>query len=164
MTYIFGNYELDLQHHELRRAGVPVKLERQAWRVLTYLIQHRGRMVPKQELIEHLWSQPFVSDGALARCLGLIRRVLGDSGREQRIIKTAYGSGYCFMLAVEERGSEVITGQAQPRSSNPSGSEEPAADQTNASPWALHPLPRSSSRGTTLSLPALRAACGSPHC
>ena len=54
MVYVFGNYELDTYHRELRTTGTPVKLERQVFRVLVYLVQHRDRVVTKEELFERL--------------------------------------------------------------------------------------------------------------
>jgi class 3 adenylate cyclase len=107
MLYVFGNYDLDIQHSELRCAGRSIKLERQVFRVLAYLVQHRHRVVPRQELLEQLWPQRFVSDWALARCIALARQALGDSGRQQRVIETRHGEGYRFIAAVTARGAEA---------------------------------------------------------
>jgi DNA-binding winged helix-turn-helix (wHTH) protein len=58
MIYRFGTYELDLQRYELRSAGRPVRLEPQVFTMLVYLIQHRERVVPKDELVGHVWDGP----------------------------------------------------------------------------------------------------------
>src|SRR5262245_12528367 len=55
MLYVFGEYVLDTDHRELRRAGVPVKLEPKAYQILTHLVQHRDRLVPKAELLAQVW-------------------------------------------------------------------------------------------------------------
>ena len=110
MVYVFGNYELDTYHRELRTTGTPVKLERQVFRVLVYLVQHRDRVVTKEELFERLWPERFVSDWALARCIALARKTLGDSGRRQQIIKTLHGEGYRFSAIVEERDDQTTRG------------------------------------------------------
>jgi class 3 adenylate cyclase len=81
MIYVFGNCELDIQHSELRCAGRSIKLERQVFRVLAYLVQHRHGVVTRQELFEQLQLKRFVSDWTLARCIALARQALGDSGR-----------------------------------------------------------------------------------
>ncbi len=60
MRYIFGDYVFDTQRQELHRAGVPLKLRRKVFQVLVYLLAHRERVVPKQELLEHLWPDQFV--------------------------------------------------------------------------------------------------------
>src|SRR5262244_1259855 len=65
MLYVFDNYELDTGLYELRRAGIPVKLEPRVFNVLAYLVQHRERVVTKQELCEHLWPGQFVGDAAV---------------------------------------------------------------------------------------------------
>jgi DNA-binding winged helix-turn-helix (wHTH) protein/tetratricopeptide (TPR) repeat protein len=112
MIYVFGNCELDIQHSELRCAGRSIKLERQVFRVLAYLVQHRHRVVPRQELFEQLWPQRFVSDWTLARCIALARQALGDSGRQQRVIETRHGAGYRFIATVTTRGAEATPDQA----------------------------------------------------
>jgi class 3 adenylate cyclase len=112
MIYVFGNYELDTRRSALRCSGKSIKLERQVFRVLAYLVQHRHRVVPRQELLEQLWPQRFVSDWTLARCIALARQALGDSGRQQRVIETRHGEGYRFIAAVTRRGVEAVPDQA----------------------------------------------------
>ena len=65
MYYIFGDYVLDTQRHELHHAGEPINLRRKVFQVLAYLLAHRERVVPKQELLEHLWPDQFVGEEAL---------------------------------------------------------------------------------------------------
>lgn len=88
MFYLFADYVLDIQRHELRRADVPVKLEHQAFQALVYLIKHRARAVSRQDLFDHLWPHQFVTDAALERCITVVRRAIGDSGHIQQYIKT----------------------------------------------------------------------------
>jgi DNA-binding winged helix-turn-helix (wHTH) protein len=65
MIYVFGDYELDTQRYELRGGGVPCALERQGFNVLVYLLQHRDRVVAKDELLEQLWPNQIVSENTL---------------------------------------------------------------------------------------------------
>jgi DNA-binding winged helix-turn-helix (wHTH) protein len=97
MQYIFGDYRLDMQCYELRGAGGVIALDRQGFAVLAYLIEHRDQVVLRQELFDHLWADRFVSDAALERCIAVIRRAVGDSGRHQRVIQTVHGRGYRFI-------------------------------------------------------------------
>ena len=83
MRYVFGAYTLDTQHDELRAADEVVRLDRQVFAVLAYLVQHHDRVVRRQELFEQLWPQRFVSDAALERCIAVARKAVGDSGRTQ---------------------------------------------------------------------------------
>ena len=69
MIYRFSNYELDAQRCELRCAGQLVAIEPKVFEVLVYLLQHRDRVVTKEELLEQCWSGTFVSEAALTRCL-----------------------------------------------------------------------------------------------
>jgi predicted ATPase/DNA-binding winged helix-turn-helix (wHTH) protein len=103
MIYTFEAYELDLQRYELRYAGKLVKLEPQVFNVLAYLIQHRDRVVTKEELFEQLWPGRFVSEATLTSRLMAARRAIGDRGREQRVIQTVHGRGYRFIAAVAEQ-------------------------------------------------------------
>jgi predicted ATPase/DNA-binding winged helix-turn-helix (wHTH) protein len=113
MIYAFEGYELDLQRYELRCAGNPVRLEPQVFNVLAYLIQHRARVVTKEELLERLWPGRLVSETTLTSRLASARRAIGDRGREQRFIQTLHGRGYRFTAVVEERGIERSGAAAQ---------------------------------------------------
>jgi len=102
VLYAFDDYQLDTQRYELRHGGALCALERQGFNVLVYLVQHRERVVTKDELMERLWPNQSVSESTLTQRLRAARRALGDSGREQRLIKTVHGRGYRFIAAVEE--------------------------------------------------------------
>ena len=102
MRYRFGHFILDTQRLELSGAGTPIKLRRQAFQVLAYLLRHRDRVVPTQELLEHLWPEQFVGDEALKSCVKALRKALGERGRTPHFVRTLYGQGYRFVAAVEE--------------------------------------------------------------
>jgi len=93
MIYAFGEYTLDTQLYELRRAGDLIHLGPQVFNVLAYLVQHRHRVVPKQELFERLWPGQFVSDDVLERCIRVVRRALGDRRHTPHLIQTLRGRG-----------------------------------------------------------------------
>jgi DNA-binding winged helix-turn-helix (wHTH) protein/predicted ATPase len=100
MIYAFEEYELDVPRYELRYAGKLVKLEPQVFNILVYLIEHRERVVTKEELLEQLWQGRVVGEAALTSRLTAARKAIGDSGREQRMIQTVHGRGYRFMAPV----------------------------------------------------------------
>ncbi len=106
MIYIFGEYELDIVYHELRRAGVPQPIEPKAFDLLAYFLQSPGRVLSKEDLFAHVWPEQFVSESALTYCIAVARKAVGDSGRAQRLIKTVHGRGYRFVAAVETRSRE----------------------------------------------------------
>ncbi|MCZ7528530.1 MAG: alpha/beta fold hydrolase [Acidimicrobiia bacterium] len=102
MRYRFDDYLLDTSRFELRRDGEPVHVEPQVFDVLAHLVEHRDRVVPKPELLDAVWGDQFVSESALTTRLKQLRKAVGDSGSEQRIVRTVHGRGYQFVAAVEE--------------------------------------------------------------
>ena len=101
MRYLFGDSMLDTEQYTLCHAEVTVKLRPKVFQLLSYLIAHRDRVVPKHELSAALWADQFVSEATLDSCLAEARQAVGDSGRQQRVIQTRYGYGYRFIAPVE---------------------------------------------------------------
>jgi DNA-binding winged helix-turn-helix (wHTH) protein/tetratricopeptide (TPR) repeat protein len=113
----FGDFELDTELYELRRAGKVQPLEPQVFDVLAYLIAHRDHVVGKDELLENIWPGRIVSDSALTSRLKTARQVIGDTGRAQKLIKTVHGRGYRFVADVDSR--ETGKAPAKPELSLP---------------------------------------------
>ena len=103
MRYSFGDYVLDIQRLELHHAGEPIKLRRKVFQVLVYLLAHRDRVVPKQELLAQLWPDQFVGDEVLKTCITALRKALGERGRAPHFVRTLHGQGYRFVAAVAAR-------------------------------------------------------------
>ncbi|TCO45603.1 serine aminopeptidase S33 family [Kribbella antiqua] len=103
-----GDLEFDPALFEVRRAGVPVPLEPQAFDVLAYLVSHRDRVVAKEELMDGVWGGRFVSETAVTSRIKQVRRALGDDGHRQRMIRTLHGRGYRFVAPIEKRAVEPI--------------------------------------------------------
>src|SRR5215470_10748932 len=100
MIYHFGPYQLEVHRGELRCASRPVVIEPKGFDVLVYLIEHRDRIVTKDELLEHCWAGTFVSEAALTRCLAKIRKVIEPESAGSLVIQTSYGRGYRFVAPV----------------------------------------------------------------
>jgi DNA-binding winged helix-turn-helix (wHTH) protein/pimeloyl-ACP methyl ester carboxylesterase len=105
MTYSFGDCQLDLQRYELRRAGQPLKVEPQVFDVLAELVRERDRVVTKQELLDAVWGDRFVSESALTSRIKALRRAIGDDGKTQKYVRTVHGRGYQFVADVTESPS-----------------------------------------------------------
>lgn len=101
----FGDCELDLERYELRRAGVRVHLEPQVFDLLRYLLEHAGRVVAKEELLDAVWGDRFVSDTTVTTRIKEVRRAIGDSGEAQRWIRTIRRRGYEFVGPVGVGGA-----------------------------------------------------------
>ena len=97
---VFGEFCLDLGRATLLRGHSPVSLTPKASSVLQYLAQHSGRLVTKDEFMDHLWPGVFVGDAALKVCVREIRRALGDDSQHPRYIETAHRRGYRFIAPV----------------------------------------------------------------
>jgi pimeloyl-ACP methyl ester carboxylesterase/DNA-binding winged helix-turn-helix (wHTH) protein len=102
MRYAFENCELDTEAYEFRRAGELVPLQPQVFEVLAHLVRHAHRLVTKEELLDEVWGDRFVSESALTSRLKAARRAIGDDGQEQRCIRTVHGRGYRFVVPVVE--------------------------------------------------------------
>lgn len=100
MIYRFENFELDMACFELREDGAVLALEPQVFALLAFLVEHRDRLVPKEELFEKLWDGRVVTDSALTSRIKSARQAVGDSGKAQRLIKTIHGKGFRFVGSV----------------------------------------------------------------
>lgn len=108
MVYLFDGCTLDTESFSLDRAGRTMQLRPKVFRLLMYLLTHRDRIVPKQELAEQLWPDQIVSDTAIESCIKLVRRVLGDSGQAQRVIQTRHGYGYRFIATAHRYRTRAV--------------------------------------------------------
>src|SRR6266446_2484364 len=97
----FGNFEVDLQSGELRRAGQKLKLAGQPFQVLAILLERPGELVTREELQKRLWPDTFVDvDHNLNTAINKIREVLGDSAENSRFVETLSRRGYRFIAPV----------------------------------------------------------------
>lgn len=97
----FGDVEVDESRREVRRTGVPVHLEPQAFDLLVLLISHRDRVVSHAELLDGVWGHRFLSDANVTTRVKEIRRAVGDDGSTQRVIRNVRGRGYRFVADVD---------------------------------------------------------------
>jgi pimeloyl-ACP methyl ester carboxylesterase/DNA-binding winged helix-turn-helix (wHTH) protein len=112
MRYRFGVVELDTDTYELHSDGRIVDVEPQVFDVLALLVAHRERVVTKEELLDTVWGDRFVSESALTTRIKQARQAVGDSGQHQRVVKTVHGRGYRFVAAVDESASVSARPQA----------------------------------------------------
>jgi pimeloyl-ACP methyl ester carboxylesterase/DNA-binding winged helix-turn-helix (wHTH) protein len=101
VRFVFDGCELDSDTFEIRRDGTSVPVEPQVFDVLLHLVRHRDRVITKEELLDEVWGDRFVSESTLTSRVKAARRALGDDGRSQRFIRTVHGRGYRFVAAVE---------------------------------------------------------------
>jgi DNA-binding winged helix-turn-helix (wHTH) protein/TolB-like protein len=104
--YEFGPFILDTAQHLLRRQGEAVPLTPKTFDLLLVLLENRGRMLPKDELMRTLWPNSFVDESNLTQQISMIRRALGETAGDHRYIVTVPGRGYRFAAEVKEGPAE----------------------------------------------------------
>ena len=99
----------------LDASGSEIHVEPQVFDVIVHLIEHRDRVVAKTEILDAIWGDQFVSESALTSRIQAARQALGDSGRDQRVIRTHRGTGYRFIAAVALGDGGGDAGALRPR-------------------------------------------------
>lgn len=122
MHYRFDDYTLDTDRFELCRNGQPLRSEPQVIELLVLLVEHRDRMVTKQEINEVVWRGRIVSDAALSSRIKMARQLLGDDGHRQTYIRTIHRKGFRFV-------GDVTTGDP---------AQHPQVSTPAAAPGPLH--------------------------
>src|SRR5439155_1156878 len=117
MRFLFEDYALDTERRELSLRGDVVRIEPQAFDLLEYLIQNRGRLVSRDDLIASVWAGRIVSDSAMTTRINAARCAIADNGKAQRLIKTVPRKGIRFVGTVLEK--EAGGAEAGARSSTP---------------------------------------------
>ncbi len=101
-TYSFDDVVVDRANFRVYKGDLKdvLALPPRAFDLLVYLIEHRTRVVDKQEIFEHVWAGAFVTDNALTRAVTDLRRAIGDSAESPRYIETVQKRGYRFIANV----------------------------------------------------------------
>lgn len=101
-TYRFGNCEVDPARRQVRLNGLAAEPQPKALDLLLYLIEHRDRVVDKDELLEKIWPGVVVSESALTQALRKARAMVGDDGERQAVIRTVQRRGFRFVAKLED--------------------------------------------------------------
>jgi DNA-binding winged helix-turn-helix (wHTH) protein len=115
VIYVFENYALDTERQELRCGTDPIAVEPQVFDLLLFLVRNRARVVSKDDLIAEVWHGRIVSESTLSSRITAVRQAIGDSGEQQRLIRTVARKGHRFV------------GQVREEQRSPEASAEPAA-------------------------------------
>lgn len=102
MQLAFDDCVLDLDRRELLRASQVVATAPKVFDLLVYLMEHRDRVVSRDDLVDAVWAGRIVSESTLASHMNAVRKAVGDSGQQQRVIRTIARKGFRFALDVVE--------------------------------------------------------------
>ena len=127
MQFLFEDLVLDIDRRELRRGAQQIPVGPQVFDLLVYLVQNRERVVTKDDLLDAVWSGRFVSESNLTTRINAARKVIGDSGEEQRLIRTVARKGFRFVGIVTSAAANV--------------SDAPASDVATLMPLPLPEKP-----------------------
>src|SRR5438093_6308757 len=95
--YEFGPFVLDTAQHLVTRQGTPVALTPKTYDLLLVLIENRGRMMAKDELVKAVWPDSFVEESNLTQQISAVRKALGEAAGDDLYSVTVPGKGYRFV-------------------------------------------------------------------
>ena len=102
VLYVFEDYVFDTARRELRRGDTLLPVEPQIFDLLAHLIANRERVVSKEDFLAAVWQGRTVSESTLSSSINAARTVIGDSGEQQRLIRTLPRKGFRFVGVVTE--------------------------------------------------------------
>ena len=97
----FDDFCVEPHTFKVFKAGVPLELEPKTFLLLSYLIENRHRLVEKREILDAIWKDVAVTENALTREIGKLRKSLGDDAKAAKYIQTIHTRGYRFIAPVE---------------------------------------------------------------
>src|SRR5262249_26111387 len=100
--YEFGPFRIDTVKRLLLRDGEPVALKAKCFETLLTLVESRGQVLDKDELMRRIWPDTIVEESNLTGYISVLRRALGENPQEHRYIVTVPGRGYSFVAEVKE--------------------------------------------------------------
>ncbi|HEY3149720.1 MAG TPA: winged helix-turn-helix domain-containing protein [Dongiaceae bacterium] len=105
---------LDPDRRELARGSETIALGPQVFDLLLHLVRNRERVVTKDNLIDVVWGGRIVSDSTLTSHINAVRKAIGDTGDEQRLVRTVARKGYRFVGEVKETDASERQGRPGP--------------------------------------------------
>jgi TolB-like protein/DNA-binding winged helix-turn-helix (wHTH) protein/Tfp pilus assembly protein PilF len=136
--YAFGDFRLDARNRVLRRGGQTVPLSPKSFEVLWLLVERRGEVVGRDQLMQSVWRDTIVEDSNLTQTIFMLRKALGET-TEHRYILTVPARGYRFAAEVEEISNksspsdEILLMEAPTASSRSIGRQAPRMPTTGPS-------------------------------
>src|SRR5437763_5350178 len=105
-VFLFDDIRIELASFRAFKAGNLIQLEPKALRLLLFLIENRGRLIEKDEILDTIWNGTHVTENALTREIGKLRKTLGDDPKAPKYIQTVHTRGYRFIAEFAEANGE----------------------------------------------------------
>lgn len=114
MVYRFNNTAIDSENYIIWTNGSETPVEPKVFSLIVYLIEHADKVVSRDELLDQVWQGRVVSDTSINNSIKSARKVLGDDGTKQQIIKTIHSRGYQFVAELSTSGQPSQNAQIKP--------------------------------------------------
>ncbi|HMG75392.1 MAG TPA: winged helix-turn-helix domain-containing protein [Pyrinomonadaceae bacterium] len=133
-AFLFDDVRVEPGTFQAFKAGTAIQLEPKALRLLLFLIENRGRLIEKEEILDAIWNGANVTENALTREIGKLRKILGDDPKAPKYIQTVHTRGYRFIAELAE-----ANGAGTPASAVVEDMEAPPESFRAAQPVVVEP-------------------------
>ena len=148
-VFLFDDIQVEPHTFQVLKAGTPVMLEPKTLKLLLFLLENRGRLIEKGEILDTVWKDTAVTENALTREVAKLRKSLGDDPKNARYISTVHTRGYRFVAEVQVQNGSIHQANGKPgndkqqeHTSLPTASVKDVLKETVADPLpALASLP-----------------------
>jgi DNA-binding winged helix-turn-helix (wHTH) protein/TolB-like protein/Tfp pilus assembly protein PilF len=115
--FYFDDFRVEPRNYKIFRADHTVALEPKTFQILMFLLENHDRVVEKRELLDAVWKDVAVTENALTREVGKLRKALGDDPKAPKYVETVHTRGYRFIASV--RTVEVGSVEDAPKETGP---------------------------------------------
>jgi len=143
-SYEFGRFRLKIAERILLREGELVPLTPKVFDILITLVENRGQVVAKDDLMKRVWPSTYVEEGNLTQNISLLRKALGESPGGVQFIETVPRRGYRFVADIIEAWDGVSS--SVPGETAPPADAETVSHQDNSTSKPLVSIPAAANR------------------
>ncbi|AWY39884.1 CadC-family transcriptional regulator [Pseudomonas putida] len=128
MPFAFEDFVLDQDRRELTQRGQVVTVGPQVFDLLLLLVSHHERVISKDDLLKAVWAGRIVSESTITSHINAVRKAIGDTGEEQRLVRTVARKGYRFVAELKDSDTGPLTEERDIGQPAPLASPEPSAE------------------------------------
>jgi TolB-like protein len=125
VQFLFEDCVLDTDRREFTRGSEAVAIGPQVFDLLLYLVENRAHVVSKDDVLDAVWAGRIVSESTLTSHINAVRKAIGDSGGEQRLVRTIARKGFRFVGEVREINAQDGADSFEPETAQPTTAPAP---------------------------------------